>query len=185
MVTKYFEDGKSGMNWYDSTFAGLTRLFGVEDAVLVGNLLAVTSANSTVKANCTLALKAYNQVKNGQEVEGFLSLVKQNISRILSKRRPSGPKVGAFADALLGDEDAVVVDRWMMRAYGFPNITPKRIKTIVEDVKIRASEAGVTPRQYQAAVWFGIKAEQEKNANDSRPFEVILAEMMEGDVNNA
>lgn len=184
MIEKYFEDGREEMNWYERTFEGLVRLFG-DDATLMGELLAVTSANTTVKANCTLALKAYGQIKRGEALGGFLPGVYKNIIRIMTGRRPTGAKIQSFAGALLGDTDAVVVDRWMLRAYGYPNLTPKRTKDIVEDVRKRASEAGVTPRQYQAAVWFGIKAEKEKNSLDNRPFEAILTEKLEKSENNA
>lgn len=179
MIQDLFEDGRASMDWYEQTRQCVEDLVGSEDAKLVVQLLAVTSANTTVRANVTLALKAWNQIRRGQPLDGYMPGVQENIIRVMCGRRPTGPKISAFMDALLGEEDAVVVDRWMLRAYGYPHMTPKRLRDIVEDVTQRAEKAGVTPRQYQAAVWFGCKQRDETVNRDNRPFEEILGEMLQ------
>lgn len=66
-----------------------------------------------------------------------------------------GRKTNAFARAIAGDPNAVVVDVWMMRAAGFehdsPNVTQYRM---VEDaVKRIAHENNLDARVAQALIW--------------------------------
>lgn len=75
--------------------------------------------------------------------------------------RPSGRKVGPFADALLGDRSAIVVDTHMLRACGLSADTSgdrvSRVRFEACALAIReASEAypgGWSPRDFQALVW--------------------------------
>jgi hypothetical protein len=67
----------------------------------------------------------------------------------------NGLKTNAFARAIAGDANAVVVDVWMMRAAGFehdsPNVTQYRIVT--DAVNRIARETGLEPRVAQALIW--------------------------------
>lgn len=66
-----------------------------------------------------------------------------------------GPKTNAFARAIAGDESAVVVDVWMMKAAGFshdsPNLTQYRM--VAKAVENIARENGISPRTAQALIW--------------------------------
>lgn len=162
-----FDSGKAEMGWYDQVHKELKELFG-QDAPMVAQLLAATSSNSTVKSNVTLALKAYMKVKAGEPVtEGFLPAVVKQINRVAAGQPLEGRKIDNFARALVGDPDAVVVDRWMLRAFGFTHDapTPHEYDVIETAVKELAKQRKVSPRQMQAAIWFGVKNAAEAGAN--------------------
>jgi hypothetical protein len=67
----------------------------------------------------------------------------------------TGPKTNAFARAIAGDDDATVIDVWMMRAAGLDKDTPtKREYAALSSALIdAASDFGITPRTAQAAIW--------------------------------
>jgi len=71
-----------------------------------------------------------------------------------------GRKTEAFYRAIMGDENAVVIDRWIIRAMGLPDetrLTPKQYDTLAAIVTIEAAIAGTTPAQFQAVVWCAIR----------------------------
>lgn len=70
-----------------------------------------------------------------------------------------GPKTSAFAEAVLGDPDALVLDVWMSRALG---VDQARLFTVANHAKVQkrmqraAADLGWTVAETQAAVWAGI-----------------------------
>ena len=74
-----------------------------------------------------------------------------------------GPKTNAFARAIAGDENAVVVDVWMMRAGGFSVDSPNNTQytEVVEAIKTVANEVGLTPRTTQALIWIMVRGSGE------------------------
>jgi len=70
-----------------------------------------------------------------------------------------GPKTNAFARAIAGDTDAVVIDVWMMRAAGMDNDSPTigQYRSLSESVRLVAEEFGITPRTAQAVIWIVIR----------------------------
>jgi hypothetical protein len=66
-----------------------------------------------------------------------------------------GLKTNAFARAIAGDTEAVVIDVWMMRAAGFehdsPNVTQYRMAS--DAVRRVAGEWNIDPRTMQALIW--------------------------------
>lgn len=67
----------------------------------------------------------------------------------------TGPKVKAFYRAIMGDEEAIVVDVWMMRAAGIEHDSPNVAERVAVERGIRAVAAkrGVSPRTAQATIW--------------------------------
>ena len=55
--------------------------------------------------------------------------------------------------ALLGDKFAVVVDRWMARAYGYESVTPKNYPVIHCAIIRESEENNMLPAEYQAQLW--------------------------------
>lgn len=66
-----------------------------------------------------------------------------------------GPKTNAFARAIAGDENAIVIDVWMMRAAGLEVDTPNKTQytEISEAIRMIANRFQMTPRTTQALIW--------------------------------
>jgi hypothetical protein len=74
-----------------------------------------------------------------------------------------GMKTNAFAKAIAGDEQAVVIDVWMLRAVGIEKKTPGQAQynLLVEAVKKTAFDFGMTPRAMQALIWIVVRGSAE------------------------
>ena len=74
-----------------------------------------------------------------------------------------GPKTNAFARAIAGDEQAVVIDVWMLRAVGIEKKTPNQstYNELASAVKKVAFDYGMTPRAMQALIWIMIRGSAE------------------------
>lgn len=66
-----------------------------------------------------------------------------------------GQKTNAFARAIAGDSDAVVIDVWMMRAAQMPTDSPNKSQynECANAVRVIADEFGITARTTQALIW--------------------------------
>ncbi len=125
----------------------------------------MTSVNASVKVNVTLALKAYEQYKAGQPFTGYLRPVIANLERIKQGRPVTGRKISAFHEALLGNQYAVVIDRWMMRAYGYDQLTVNAYRAIQAAIFRESEEAGMFPAEYQAKLWTEFRGAGESYAD--------------------
>jgi len=70
-----------------------------------------------------------------------------------------GLKTNAFARAIAGDTDAVVIDVWMCRAAMLDNDSPNvgQYRMLSEATRIVAAEFGLTPRTAQALIWIVVR----------------------------
>ena len=75
----------------------------------------------------------------------------------------NGMKTNAFAKAIAGDEQAVVIDVWMLRAVGIEkkSPTPKKYLELADAVKKTAFDFGMTPRAMQALIWIVVRGSAE------------------------
>lgn len=67
-----------------------------------------------------------------------------------------GPKVNAFLANLLGDEDQVTIDSWMLRCVGWPEgrtFTGAQYVILADQIRGLAGRMGVAPAQLQALTW--------------------------------
>lgn len=92
----------------------------------------------------------------GQEVKGLpnnMTMANNAINQGFDALR--GPKTNAFARAIAGDSEAVVIDIWMCRAAGLPTDSPSQSQynELSRAVYTVASEFGLTPRTTQALIW--------------------------------
>lgn len=113
--------------------------------------------------------KAMLALLRGETIGGLCRSRNAAIAALHLGKLPSGPKVSNFAKALAGDESAVAVDIWMMRAAGLTSDSPtKREYAHVALATTRAAKrCGVSPRTMQAAVWFQVRGS--KPSDPQRP----------------
>jgi hypothetical protein len=168
------DSGKYGMGWYNKTATWAKQRFG-EDSDMFLRFLAVTSANGQTESGAAMALKAYAQWKAGMPFEGFRgdSMRGQLEDTAAGKALPENTKIKNFLDALRGDPNAVVLDRWMLRALKMNDVTalkPNNYKLYENAVRQLALDNGMTPAEFQAAVWEGARVGsiQEKEAIGGR-----------------
>lgn len=71
----------------------------------------------------------------------------------------NGLKTNAFARAIAGDSDAVVIDVWMCRAANLDTDSPNvgQYRMLSDAIRIVAREFGLTPRTVQALIWIIIR----------------------------
>jgi len=161
-IETYIDRGQDGRNWYKDTNEMLKTRFG-SDADLAANLLAATSIMASIPANETLFLKAWTILKHDLPIKGFLPVMAMQIEHIKAGREISGRKIRNFTAALKGDLDAVVVDRWMMRAFdrttekNKDRPTKKDYDYIEQEIIKLAVGTGDTPSDVQAMIWVGIR----------------------------
>jgi len=96
----------------------------------------------------------------GEQVTGLsnnLRMAQASIS--LGYEALRGPKTNAFARAIAGDEQAVVVDVWMMRASGIGVDNPNKTQytEISQAIKTVSAQFGLTPRTTQALIWIMVR----------------------------
>jgi hypothetical protein len=70
-----------------------------------------------------------------------------------------GLKTNAFARAIAGDTNAVVIDVWMMRAAGMETDSPNKSQyAMLSDAVVSvAQQFGITPRTAQALIWIIVR----------------------------
>ena len=96
----------------------------------------------------------------GHEVRGLPNNLKMaQASLELGFDALKGAKTNAFARAIAGDPDAVVIDVWMMRAAQMQSDAPNQSQYIElsKAITIVAKEFGLTPRTAQALVWIIVR----------------------------
>jgi hypothetical protein len=96
----------------------------------------------------------------GEKVTGLSNNLKMaEASLILGYDALKGQKTNAFARAIAGDENAVVIDVWMMRAAGMEKDSPNKTEyaELSEAVRRIAERFGMTPRTAQALIWILVR----------------------------
>jgi hypothetical protein len=96
----------------------------------------------------------------GKPVVGLSNNIRMaEAARVAGFDALKGLKTNAFARAIAGDTDAVVIDVWMMRAAGMPTDSPNKsqYREVSEAVRNVAAEFGITPRTAQALIWIIVR----------------------------
>jgi len=96
----------------------------------------------------------------GKPVAGLSNNIRMaEAARVAGFDALKGLKTNAFARAIAGDTDAVVIDVWMMRAAGMPTDSPNKsqYREVSEAVRNVAAEFGITPRTAQALIWIIVR----------------------------
>lgn len=158
-LKNYIRKGERHKQWYAKANHTIASLFPAEDTDKLCEMLAVTSMNATLKANVSLFIKALYQYKNDLPFDGFLPAVIDHLNKVRNNEKLTGRKVRNFAEALKGNPNAVVVDLWMQRAFGFPTDSPtkKQYDFIERYIKRFAPKHNMKPVEMQASIWMGIR----------------------------
>jgi hypothetical protein len=72
----------------------------------------------------------------------------------------NGQKTNAFARAIAGDPNAIVIDVWMIRAAGMDaskGVNKTQYNELSDAVNTVAKEFGITPRTAQALIWIIVR----------------------------
>lgn len=172
--------GNFGGEWYEPSRRELVQKFGEADADMVLRFIAATSPRTEVRDNINRAMTAFVEWKLGMPFSNELKAHRDNLYRAIRNEALSGPKVEPFYRAMTGDPNAIVIDTWMMKAFGFRGDTPNltQIRIMDRDIQQIAKRRGLTPAQAQERIWKGIKAEVEGARAEVRgPAELIEARM--------
>lgn len=156
----------AGATWYDDAFdeaLAISRRFGFAVTDVVFAIAALSPRNPwnrNLSDTEAVARAVYN--KTDLPAVGL----KRNVTKAVNALRGdsnglSGPKVTAFARAILGDTTAVVLDVWMLRAMGwdkkyFPKA--KQYDALAAELTDAAVELGVAPAHLQATVWLAVRS---------------------------
>ena len=152
-IIESIEGSKDWKDFYTRSKELMVEYFGA-DAPLFERLLSATSQAASVKANVSLALKAYGQLKRGDKFTGYLPAVIGNLNKISKNEKLSGRKISNYENANAGDVTKVVVDRHVARMlFGTKSPTPKQFSKAEKVLTEVANDIGWEPRQVQAAIW--------------------------------
>lgn len=145
-----------GMTWYAKA-RGIVRVHAVAHAVPERHALAAFAALSprvSYRRNVELlgTLLATGRAPTLRNAE------REALRVLETGDRPSGRKVGAFFDCLMGSETAVCLDTWALRAAGVSESPSASVFETVRQAYVDvAHRAGILPSQCQAVVWCAIR----------------------------
>lgn len=173
-LMELFRKGEFLKDWYEGATDEIIKFYGKEDGRVFARLLAALSPQTSPPENVVNAMNAFKTWKaNPNDLDAIGKAAKQiseagvsssnipNLRRALVGEELSGPKVTRFLRAIMGDPDAVTPDRWMGRIFGFSEqqIDENAAQFMETWVRIEARKMGVAPREFQAAMWTGVKQE--------------------------
>jgi hypothetical protein len=157
--------GMHDKHWYERCEQLLVEMYGRERLPLVADILAATSMKTSLKGNITLFRRALHEIEKGLPFSSYLPAMRQQLDLIRAGEPLSGRKIRAFAGAIKGDIEAVVVDRWLLRAMGYrrpgePDLSPtdREFDEIEQEVRWLAKYwYTMSPRQLSAVLWSGVR----------------------------
>jgi hypothetical protein len=164
-----FQQGKAGMDWYTNGYAELEKMYGPEDAKLMAHLLSIHSTGTVVDQNVRGALADFARIKAGLPVKGgrFPNNQVPMIEKMLRGEPYGDQKVQNFTHLLLGGTGHAVNDVQVARAIGWAreSFSKNQYRFVDHVIQGLAKDAGVTPEQYQAALWTTPRIEKAQEAN--------------------
>lgn len=165
-IPHYLKVGAKDKNWYADCQHLFEDLFGAERLTLVANLFAATSINSSLKSNIRLFRKALHDIENNLPFSNYLPVMLMQLERIRKGDSIQGRKITSFAAAMSGNADAVVVDIWLMRAFGLESLRPtgktsgvsnKHYDLIELYCRELAVKEGLQAREVSSMIWSGVR----------------------------
>ena len=142
--------------WYQDSQDAIKRTYG-DYANLFSAFLVATSPNCMLNTNVTLARKAWNYWYASKPFprEAFIKSAYSCLNTFINTQRFFGRKTHAFWLALQGNQNAIVIDVWIMRHFGYTNKVPtkRQYEAISVIIAYEAGGQGFTPCQWQAVLW--------------------------------
>ena len=177
------QEGAHGRFWYERSGKAVLKMFNgdVDQAEKFLQLIAIYSPSREINPNFDLALRAWNQFKNGDPITVGSRQQWDTATKVMNGIPWKGRKTGNFYGNMLGYVDPeraakdellskVTADRHMGTAYGFPTTSDgsvaigkgPRYDFIESQTQELARQLGWTPEQTQAAIWVVEKARKSK-----------------------
>jgi len=129
----------------------------------VAAVLAITSVDVQLMTN----LRWTEEILRGEREAGrYPANQTPKVRAVLGARYPcryvTGPKVQAFYRAVMGDPDALVLDRWMLkpvlgheRCHSIPGV---RVRAQIEETyRAAATACGERTAHFQAIIWIALR----------------------------
>lgn len=183
-LRRLYEKGRGGVGWYDGALDALRETYA-GDAPIVAAMIAATSPLCPVPKNVERAARAYSAFATGESFANLefgvaRSTILRNLERVTKGQEVVGQKCAAFARNILGDTNAVTVDRWIWRVFfGIDTGKTRAHAFVVAWITRNAALAGVAPRDYQAALWVGKKLEAGVRGDETvAPLRDVIREVL-------
>lgn len=152
------EQRDRGARWYDTAHAACDRIArdtGMDTARVVA-VFAITSPDAQLVTN--LKWTRTWAENPGTKVGRYPGRMVRACWTAMAAANPAeavtGPKVRAFYDAIMGDRDALVLDRWALRlATGSDATTVGNRREAERLYREAAAELKVPVRDLQAIIW--------------------------------
>lgn len=157
----YADRGREYRNWYSRSSASIIAYCesaGLNPDSFI-DVLSLVSPRCKVQRSITRAIE---YCTTGLLPADVPRSIRQSVSSWEQTGVIRGPKTSAFARALKGDRNAVVLDVWICRAIGCPHELITRKPNWAMGDKLIRSVAFLLqwpPRDTQAAIWSGIVLE--------------------------
>lgn len=153
-------------NWYENDQRFLQSLYGT-DTDLFAALLAACSPQVHVKISWDWANRIYQDYKTNRRIDyrGLMACHVPNVKRALTGEKLSGRKVQNFYANLTGDLDAVTLDSWMLRFFGWflrhkRTPTDRQYDKLAKRFRAIAKANGLKPAELQSAIWIRYRQKQ-------------------------
>ena len=146
-----------GQVWYATAQAVAVELQSIQpewSMEVAASVLSAFSPREKWARNCDMARRFARGEPTpclGMSIRNAHNAERQGFNAL------KGRKTNAFARAIAGDDDAVVIDTWMLKPLGLRSVTPKQYDMIASVITSLAKEVGMTPRDLQAALWIHIR----------------------------
>lgn len=162
---------RRGRAWYPEAYrmlSDMAREYRRTTAQAVA-VFAITSANTQLLAN----IRYTEAILRGEREYGCYPIVQSPLVRAaLSTSRPqrfvTGPKCSAFYKAIMGDTNALVLDRWAARAAGIEQLrrdVSNPVRRVLDDAyREAAALCSETVRAFQAIVWIAVRESTPKSS---------------------
>ncbi|MDE2101469.1 MAG: hypothetical protein KGL39_29760 [Patescibacteria group bacterium] len=157
---------KRGRHWY-RTARRECRAIAQDTGYSVAQVaavMAITSPDAQLVTNIgwtRVACESDGAVTVGRYPGNMMPKIRAALGdRCRPGQYATGPKVSAFYRGIMGDRDALVVDRWAAFAAGYPRsakLTTKARREIERAYHEAASRVGESLRDFQAIIWIAIR----------------------------